>query len=184
MGQFTKRPVTVEAVQFNKIGDHPAVEVGFGGGYCIEGRQGFVSVDAGDWIITEMNGAGFYPCKPDVFEVTYAPAQDSVSDKAEPASDLSFGAAIRALKRGDRVCRTGWNGRGMWLALTQGTPNLPAEKFWNPHNRAFAEQNGGAATVLPAITMKTATGEILIGWLASQTDMLAEDSMVLPADVA
>lgn len=29
--------------------------------------------------------------------------------------------------------------------------------------------------VLPSITMKTATGEILMGWLASQTDMLAED---------
>ncbi|AYO86317.1 DUF2829 domain-containing protein [Methylobacterium brachiatum] len=99
-------------------------------------------------------------------------------------SAMSFGDAIRALKNGERVCRAGWNGKSMWLALTPGHLNLPAASFWNPHNRAFAEQNGGAATVLPAITMKTATGEILMGWLASQTDMLAEDWMVLPADAA
>ena len=42
--------------------------------------------------------------------------------------------------------------------------------------RAWAEeQPNGTATVLPSITMKTATGEILMGWLASRTDMLAED---------
>lgn len=113
-----------------------------------------------------------------VFEAGYSAIERSFT------AALGFGDAILALKGGERVCRAGWNGRGMWLALTEGTQDLPAEKFWNPHNRAFAEQNGGAATVLPSITMKTATGEILMGWLASQTDMLAEDWMVLPADAA
>ncbi|MBA9063100.1 hypothetical protein GGQ91_002488 [Methylobacterium fujisawaense] len=113
-----------------------------------------------------------------VFEAGYSPIERPFT------SGLGFGDAILALKGGERVCRAGWNGKGMWLALTQGTPDLPAEKFWNRHNRAFAEQNGGAATVLPSITMKTAMGEILMGWLASQTDMLAEDWMVLPADAA
>lgn len=92
---------------------------------------------------------------------------------------LSFGQAIEQLKAGDRVARDGWNGKGMWLSLSGGTSDLPAEKFWSPHNRAFAEANGGSATVLPCITMKTATGEILMGWLASQTDMLAEDWCVV-----
>ncbi|SFV11780.1 MULTISPECIES: DUF2829 domain-containing protein [unclassified Methylobacterium] len=180
MGRFTKRPVTVEAVQFNKIGDHPAVKAGFGTGFCIEGRQGFVGVQPGDWIITEMNGAGFYPCKPDVFEATYVPAEDR-----DPAA-MSFGDALRALKAGERVCRAGWNGKGMWLSLS-GPPRgleVVAERFWSANNAHFARRSGGTATVLPAITMKTATGEILMGWLASQTDMLAEDWMVLPADAA
>lgn len=35
------------------------------------------------------------------------------------------------------------------------------------------------ATALPSITMKTATGEILVGWLASQTDMLADDWVIV-----
>ena len=177
MGLYTKKPVTIEASQFLRLGDHPSVTADNVQGFVVEGRQGSVRVDPGDWILPEMNGLGFYPCKPDVFEATYAPANIKTSA-------LSFGEALVMLKAGVRVCRAGWNGKGMWLALTEGTPNLPAEKFWNPHNRAFAERNGGAATVLPSITMKTATGEVLMGWLASQTDMLADDWMVVPADAA
>lgn len=177
MGLYTKKPVTVEAVQFNKIGDHPAVEAGFGEGFCIEGRQGFVGVKPGDWIIAERDGKGFYPCAPDVFEATYAPAM------AADDAGLTFGEALDALKLGQRVCRSGWNGKGMWLALSGviGGRRVDADKFWSPHNEAFARENGGSATVLPCITMKTATGEILMGWLASQTDMLADDWMVVPA---
>ena len=38
-----------------------------------------------------------------------------------------------------------------------------------------ALQNGGTVKVMPYVTMKTANGAIVMGWLASQTDMLAED---------
>lgn len=92
---------------------------------------------------------------------------------------MDFGDAIRALKGGHRVARAGWNGKGMWLTLSPGNPALEAGKFWAGPNRDYAEQNGGAAPVLPFITMKTATGEILMGWLASQTDMLAEDWVIV-----
>ncbi len=92
---------------------------------------------------------------------------------------MDFGDAIRAMKAGKRVARSGWNGKGMWLALSPGAAALPSEKFWAGPNRSYAEEQGGAATVLPCITMKTATGEILMGWLASQTDILATDWEVL-----
>ena len=89
---------------------------------------------------------------------------------------MNFGQAIEILKSGGKVARSGWNGKGMWLSLScDGTREVAAENFWSPHNAEFARQNGGTAKVLPSITMKTATGEILMGWLASQTDMLAED---------
>jgi len=89
---------------------------------------------------------------------------------------LTFGLALEALKAGKRVARSGWNGKGMWLSLSsESTFDCPADRFWSPHNRAHAEEQGGTAKVLPSVTMKTATGEILMGWLASQTDMLAED---------
>lgn len=94
---------------------------------------------------------------------------------------MDFGDAIRALKRGDRVARSGWNGKGMWLALSRGNDSLEAAKFWAEPNRRYAEGMGGFAPVLPCITMKTAAGEILMGWLASQTDMLAEDWLALDA---
>jgi hypothetical protein len=92
---------------------------------------------------------------------------------------MTFGMAIEAMKAGHKVARAGWNGKGMWVALSPGSLALPAERFWNPHNKAFAEANGGTADVLPCITMKTADGKILMGWLASQTDMLSEDWTVL-----
>jgi len=193
MGLYTKKPVTIEARRFetnNDDGTHmtllcdwaneprdKAVVTHDGTRIYVATLEGTMAADVGDWIIRGVKGE-LYPCKHDVFDATYAPAD------AVDASAMSFGDALAALKAGERVCRFGWNGKGMWLALTAGTPDLPAEKFWNPHNRAFAEQNGGTATVLPSITMKTATGEILMGWLASQTDMLADDWMVVSADAA
>jgi hypothetical protein len=96
---------------------------------------------------------------------------------------MDFGDAIRALKRGDRVAREGWNGKNMWLSLSGGPKGqyVSHEDFWSEHNAAYAAlQPGGMAHVLPCITMKTADGSILMGWLASQTDMLSEDWVVVP----
>ena len=88
---------------------------------------------------------------------------------------LTFSLALENLKLGKKVARKGWNGKGMWIALGAGQENLPSDKFWNKHSKAHAEQNGGKANVLPYIIFKTANDEILMGWLASQTDMLSDD---------
>jgi hypothetical protein len=92
---------------------------------------------------------------------------------------MDFGDALRALKEGKRICRDGWNGKGMWLAYSPGCEELPANQFWAGPNRLFAVNRGGYAKVQPCITMKTAADEIQMGWLASQTDMLADDWRVL-----
>lgn len=94
-------------------------------------------------------------------------------------SGLSFGLALEAMGQGHKVARAGWNGKGMWIAKGEGNKSLPAEKFWNKHTRNHAELNGGTAEVLPYILMKTASGEILMGWLASQSDMLADDWLIV-----
>lgn len=88
---------------------------------------------------------------------------------------FDFGVALHHLKNGKRVARSGWNGKGMWLSFTQAIPNLPADQFWSEANREYAQRNGGFATVNPCINMRTADGYIQPGWLASQTDMLATD---------
>lgn len=105
----------------------------------------------------------------EVFEAAY-----------QPVNAMSFGHAITAMKSGEKVARAGWNGKGMWLSLSCGeTRQVAAEHFWSPHNAAHARELGGFATVLPSITMKTADGSILMGWLASQTDMLADDWQIV-----
>ena len=70
--KFRKKPVVIEATQWFKYGDHSAVEKhdreeGFGKVYTLEGEH---IVTPGDWIITGVKGE-HYPCKPDIFEMTY-----------------------------------------------------------------------------------------------------------------
>lgn len=67
---------------------------------------------------------------------------------------MDFGEAIKALKAGRKVCRSGWNGKDMWLML-----QIP-----DVHSKMS----------LPYIYMSTVQGD-LVPWLASQTDILAED---------
>jgi hypothetical protein len=92
---------------------------------------------------------------------------------------IYFGDAIEAVKLGYRARRLGWNSKDMWIAYSPGARAVNADSFWSLANKAYAESIGGVANVLPCITMRTATGEILMGWLASQSDMLATDWMVI-----
>lgn len=73
---------------------------------------------------------------------------------------LDFGSAIVLLKRGRRVTRLGWNGKTMYLEL-----QVPDEN---------------SKMTLPYIYMKTVQGD-LVPWLASQTDVLSTDWMVVDA---
>lgn len=87
MPLFRKKPVVIEATQWFKHGDHPAVLLPhYGGGvaynYAAEhgldvDTLGWVLtletghvVSPGDWIITGVQGER-YPCKPDIFAATY-----------------------------------------------------------------------------------------------------------------
>ena len=87
----------------------------------------------------------------------------------------TFGWAIEEMKLGNKVCRGGWNGKDMWITMGAGGL-LDADKFWNKHTREFANsQPNKQAVVCDYIIMKTVDGRIVMGWLASQTDMLSED---------
>lgn len=198
MSFFTKKPVTIEARRFetnNDDGTHmtllcdwanepkdKAVVTHDGTCIYIATLEGTMRADCGDWIIRGVEGE-LYPCKDSIFQATYAPAVPAQHRKSFEGGGrgLTFGQALEQLKDGDRIAREGWNGKGMWLSLSgvMGGRSVAAENFWSLHNAEFARRNGGFATVSPCITMKTASGEILMGWLASQTDMLADDWMVV-----
>lgn len=110
--------------------------------------------------------------------ISWSP-QDVFDRAYRPTSAMTFGLAIEAMKQGRRVARAGWNGKGMWICLSPGRKSFSAVDFWAPANGQFALEQGGTAEVLPSITMKTADDKILMGWLASQTDMLAEDWVIV-----
>ena len=80
---------------------------------------------------------------------------------------LNFGQAIEEVKRGKSVARSGWNGKGMFLFLVSGQEIAKGVKFGFGQYEGEPDWNG-------FITMKTADNK-LVPWLASQTDVLAED---------
>lgn len=91
---------------------------------------------------------------------------------------LPFGHAVEALKKGHRVARSGWNGKGMYLWLLPAA-EVKAEWCREPWLKTLAENNGGQIEALGSVRMLTADGKVLTGWLASQTDILAEDWVIL-----
>lgn len=88
---------------------------------------------------------------------------------------MDFGDAIRAMKKGHRLARKGWNGRGMWVIHVPGTEQAYLSSG-TVYREAVREEH---CNILPHIDMWTtdSTGRraMLPGWLASQSDMLAED---------
>lgn len=86
----------------------------------------------------------------------------------------SFGQAVESLKFGRKVARKEWNGKGMFLWLKPMTM-VKSEWCHDPKLKEIADNNGGEIVALGTICMKTANDEILTGWLASQTDMLSND---------
>lgn len=88
-------------------------------------------------------------------------------------NNLNFGQAIEALKDGKKVCRQGWNGKGMFLYY------VPTNKY--PYTtligKSIADEDG-LVEYGAYIAMKTAQGNV-VPWLASQTDVLAEDWIVV-----
>ena len=86
--------------------------------------------------------------------------------------ELTFGLAITALTQGFKISNADWNGKDMWIAMScDQSKEVDAENFWSPHAAQFAKENGGSATVLPSVIMKTASGKIQMGWTPSVADM-------------
>lgn len=87
-----------------------------------------------------------------------------------------FDEVIRALKKDPtkRFARSGWNGKGMFIYLTPGSV-VEAENWHDPDTLTEDEVMAGVVKILPHIDMCAADGSRVIGWLASQTDMLSDD---------
>ena len=91
---------------------------------------------------------------------------------------MNFGQAIEELKKGNRVARKGWNGKGMFLILIDGTNAI--KPYPNTPYDSVVKYNGQEKiNILPHIDMHTAKGDMVCGWLASQTDMLSDDWVVI-----
>lgn len=101
----------------------------------------------------------------------------------------TFGQALESLKRGHLVARKGWNGKGMFIfmrpedslstnMIVNQVKSLPESfKRWVANNYGDSETDRIKFTAY--LCMKAADGTIVNGWLASQTDMLANDWVIV-----
>ncbi len=87
---------------------------------------------------------------------------------------FNFGKAIKLLKEGHKVSRSEWN--GMFIYLVKGTV-ISIDKLRNEASKHVTPERGmgSDAYINSHIDMFAADGHIVVGWLASQADMLSND---------
>lgn len=88
---------------------------------------------------------------------------------SDTTSLLDFSAALSAVKAGAKAARLGWNGKNMFIFLVPGstfTVNRP------PLLGIYPE--GTTINYRPHVDMRSANGEI-VPWIASQSDLLSDD---------
>lgn len=112
---------------------------------------------------------------------------------------MTFGDAIDYLKAGHKVAREGWNGKNMFIYLNKGSVDMSTESYQTERGNVvsihspflathvesipvslFEPGDVGTVTRLSNINMAAASGSTVTGWLASQSDMLAEDWAIIP----
>ena len=118
----------------------PADEDPLDGGYLMEYENGHVQ-----WLPKEM------------FETDY-----------KECNAMTFGFAIEAMKKGKKVARKGWNGKGMYLFKS---PKVGCQMH--------KQYTGKDINDLQEFIVMKAADDTLVPWLASQTDVLAEDWMII-----
>lgn len=100
------------------------------------------------------------------------PTVDSQEHPQPPTMD--FGYAVKMMKDGKRVSRIGWNGKGMFLYYVPEN-KYPASR--NEHGTMIGVFENDMVPYGAYIAMKTAQNNV-VPWLASQTDVLAEDWVI------
>jgi hypothetical protein len=125
------------------------------------------------WTIPENenpNDDGFLVEYSDSY-VSWSP-EHAFNEAYRPMSGLTFGLAIEAAKKGCKIARKGWNGKGLYVIYRTGYPDgIPCNK-----NTADAVgiPEGTLFKVRPYLQMKCVDGSFQM-WLASQSDILESD---------
>jgi hypothetical protein len=83
---------------------------------------------------------------------------------------MDFGSAIRALKDGKKVARKNWNGKGQYVFLADSV---------GFHTFADLSDSKDVKETHDMLVIKTSNNVFQPGWLATQSDMLAEDWMIV-----
>ena len=112
----------------------------------------------------------------DGYKVIYRDGYESWSPKEvfeeayRQTDGMSFGLALEACKMGKRIARKGWNGKGQYVELGRSFTYFTDGKQMHD---TYHEDIGSQALVF------VGTRGRQVGWLASQSDMLADDWRII-----
>lgn len=97
---------------------------------------------------------------------------------------MRFGEAIDKAYQGKKIARHGWNGKDMYVYFSPG--RLVLVKDWiarfPSQELTEVEKERGYVNTMPRLDMMNAQGYRVIGWLAAQPDVLADDWYVVKED--
>lgn len=118
-----------------------------------------VDVDGVDCLIVNIESVEY-----ERYLVEYSPTAPMIHyRKKKEADTMNFGKALKLLKQGKRLRRKGWNGKGIFIKLRKATDNSDMS-----HDFIYIDTTG-------LRTENQAAPKDRVPWLASQTDMLADD---------
>ena len=112
----------------------------------------------------EKHEEGYRVTYPDGY-VSWSP-KDVFEEAYRRTDNMTFGLAIEAMKKGLKAQRKGWNGKGQYIELAT---RISYENTKHEVINAMHKDIGNNAIAF------VGTSGVQIGWLASQSDMLAED---------
>lgn len=116
----------------------------------------------------EPEEPGYRVRYPDGYE-SWSP-KDVFEEAYRPTDAMSFGLAIEAAKKGKRIARKGWNGKGQYVELAT------AISYASPNGAVVNAEHDAIGNQALAFV---GTSGVQMGWLASQADMLADDWMIV-----
>ncbi|MDH5602277.1 MAG: DUF2829 domain-containing protein [Gammaproteobacteria bacterium] len=120
------------------------------------------------------NAKGYIVRYPDGY-ISWIPALQFIEAYQE-SGKLSFSAAVYMMKKGHKLARAGWNGKGMWCIYVPGTKKAELRPG-TPYATHLPRRKN--VEILPHFDMYTVNSQgrraMLPGWLASQSDIDAED---------
>lgn len=104
--------------------------------------------------------------------VSWSP-KEQFDNAYRPVTSMTFGLALEALKRGARVARDGWNGKGMFAYL------VPANSY--PAQTGAAKASFGEGGLVPynAYLALKGADDTVSTWAPSGSDALAEDWLIV-----
>lgn len=114
--------------------------------------------------------------------ISWSP-KEQADNAYRPVDGLSFGLAIEAAKKGEKIARAGWNGKNMFvvymppLKLPPFSTQEPGPKVNDRTAKYIGEDT--PLDCQPYFAMFNAQKQWIPGWVASQSDMLFDDWMIV-----